>query len=593
MKVMWKAACAVVFFIAATSIWIGCGDVYRPIAAPAPVTTGNPSGTETEAVLSQCPTGSVCVSANGTTTGSVLTAIDVSGDTSSGNKPLANQVGSVVGPVAGSMADPMQFDYGRISAFTANTATDSVTEVFLSPSTAGFAANTLTISLPAGSKPIGISFQYYAGSYTQDFVVNSGTKTANCPGTGSLGVIAQSSADLTASVCVGKTPVFAWIYKDQSKVFVLDSSENQVYVVSASKYEWTNRIPVGTAPFKAAQSNNGNYVYVLNGGGSISVIDGQAEQVVDTVLTANPATSALPIDIAQDLNYNDTTANTQINHVWILHADGTVSVWDGTTPGQLKWITSIATITPAQLKAGVYPTNLALMRDGSGAYVGLGNTDQIVGINTSQLATGAITQNATTAITVGVHNGTVQSPVTATLSYTYKDTTTGTVLGPYTGTVPVEVTTPTVTSVAVSRGGNSADLAKVYATTTTRTTYYCYDYQVKATDCSDPNGDPWTAGSTIVANGTTPTPPASPSPFLAAGCTNLAGQNAMSCPNLFNGTAVTAAAANGTTPVNSYVTTVPAPSVVTYCDPGNPETGEFDGQKNCPGMIPVMVLGRS
>ena len=314
---------------------------------------------------------------------------------------------------------------------------------------------------------------------------------------------------------------------------------------------------------------------------------------MDTVPTALAGTSAPPIDIAQDSNYNDTTANTQINHVWILHADGTVSVWDGTTPGQLKWITSIATITPAQLSAGVVPTNLALMRDGSWAYVGLGGTDKIVGINTSQLAMGAVTQNATTTVTVGVHNGTVQSPVTASLSYTYKDTTTGVVLGPFTGTVPVEVTTPTVTSVAVSRGGNSADLAKVYATTTTSTTYYCYDYQVKATDCSDPNGDPWASGSTVTASGTTPTPSPSPFPFLAAGCTAVAGQNAMSCPNLYNGTSVVTAAAIGATPVNTYVTTIPAPAVVTYCDPGNPETGEFDGQKNCPAMIPSMVLGRS
>ena len=32
-----------------------------------------------------------------------------------------------------------------------------------------------------------------------------------------------------------------------------------------------------------------------------------------------------------------------------------------------------------------YPTNLALMRDGTCAYVGVGNTDQIVGINTASL----------------------------------------------------------------------------------------------------------------------------------------------------------------------------------------------------------------
>jgi hypothetical protein len=545
MKVMWKAACTVVFCIAAATIEIGCGDTYRPIATPAPVTTGNPSGTETEAVLNQCPSGSVCVAANGTTTGSTLTAISVDGDTNSGNKVLANQVAGVAGPVAGSLGSPFAFDFTRTVAFTANTATDSVTEVLLNLSSAGFAANTTTISLPAGSQPIDMSFQYFGITYTQDYVVNSGTKTANCPGTGSMGVITQASAELTATVCVGVKPVVAWIYRDQSKVFVLDNSENQVYVVSAGLFKWTNKIPVGDAPFKAAQSSNGNYVYVLNGGGSISVIDGQAEVVVDTVSTSNPLTSSPPIDIAQVTNFNDPTTNTQTNHIWILHADGTVSVWDGTTPGQLTWITSLSTITAAQAAAGAYPTNVALMRDGTQAYVGVGKTDQVIAIDTTKLAeAGTVTLGAnpcpakltcsvipaTTSITVGVHRTVTQ--------------TVGTVVE------TLETTTPTVSEVAVSRQGNSADLSKMYAATTTTTTYNYYD-----------------ASGTLTSSAT--------------------------YPNLYNGTAVTTAAANGSTPIHTYVTTIAAPSVVTYCDPGNPATGEYDGQKNCPAMIPVMVLGRS
>ena len=143
--------------------------------------------------------------------------------------------------------------------------------------------------------------------------------------------------------------------------------------------------------------------------------------------------------------------------------------------------------------------------------MGLGNTDQIVGINTSALTTGAITTNATTAITLDVLAGGISHrSVTQTL--------TDTAGNPH--TVTVETTTPTVTNVAVSRGGNSADLSKVYAATTTSTTYYCYDSSVIATDCANP--DPW--------DGT--------SAFLASGCTDLPAQSAMSCPGLYNGTAV-------------------------------------------------------
>jgi len=581
MKVMWKAVCAAALLIAATTIEIGCGNTYRPVATPLPVTTGNPSGAETEVVLNQNPNGG----------SSVLTTIDVSGDTNAGNKLLNNVVGSAVeGSVLGSLgtpvnvtATPLAFDFSRTSVFTANTSTDSVTQATLSTTTAGFAAGTTTISLEPGSAPVGMSFQYFGATYTQDYVVNSGTTTATCPGTGSITAIAQPSAAVLATICLGTAttpanPLSAWIYKDQSKVFVLDSKGN-VYVVSASKYKVTNTIPVGGTPIKVAQSATGQYIYVLNTNGSITIIDGQAEAVVGTpvstaISTASLTTAALPIDIAQDPNYTDTIANSQYNHIWVLLADGTVNVYDGTTPGQLTWITSLSTITPAQLTAGVYPTNLALMRDGTGAYVGLGNTSQIVGINTSQLATGgAITMNAATAITLDVLAGGIsRRNVTQTL--------TDTAGNPH--TVTVETTVPTVNSIAVSRGGNSADLSKVYAATTTSTTYYCYDSNVNPTDCA--NADPWDGTSS----------------FIVSGCTDLAGQNAMSCPNLYNGAAVVTAANNGTTPINTFVTTILSPwvgtyagPVVSYCNAGNPAAGQYDGQKNCPAMVPVLVLGRS
>ena len=290
MNVMWKATSVAVLLIAATSIEIGCGNTYRPIATPLPVTTGNPSGAETEVVLNQNPNGG----------SSVLTTIDVSGDSNAGDKVLNNVVGSVVeGTVPGSsgapsvniQASPLAFDFNRTTVFTANPSTaanptgDSVTQALLSTTTAGFAAQTTTISLEAGSMPVGVSFQYFGATYTQDYVVNAGIATATCPGTGSLTVISQPSDAVLSTICLGPTPVFAWIYKDQSKVFVLDSN-GTVYVVSASKYKVTNTIVVGGTPIKVAQNATGQYLFVLNTNGTISIIDGQSEAVVGTVSTA-------------------------------------------------------------------------------------------------------------------------------------------------------------------------------------------------------------------------------------------------------------------------------------------------------------------
>ena len=139
MNVLLRAACAATL-IAATLIVTGCGETFRQVATPNPVPSGNPSGFETEAVLNQCPSGMTCLGPSGTQSASVITAIDVSGDTNAGNKRLDNQVGSVAGPVAGSMAAPIAFDATRTSVFTANTSTDTVTKLSLAPSTAGFAA---------------------------------------------------------------------------------------------------------------------------------------------------------------------------------------------------------------------------------------------------------------------------------------------------------------------------------------------------------------------------------------------------------------------------------------------------------------------
>jgi hypothetical protein len=91
--------------------------------------------------------------------------------------------------------------------------------------------------------------------------------------------------------------------------------------------------------------------------------------------------------------------------------------------------------------------------------------------------------------------------------------------------------------------------------------------------------------------------------FLTANCVNLAGQNAMSCANLYSGAAVVTAASQGLvtgggvktpgSPVNTYVSTIPSPAATTYCDAAEQGNGSFDAQKNCPLMVPVAILGRN
>jgi hypothetical protein len=544
MKVIWKAACAAVLLIAATSIEIGCGGTFRPVANPTPVTTANPASVETEVVLNECPPGSACPN------GSVLTDIDSSGDSNAGNKVLLNTPTSIA------------FDSNRGTVYAANTAADSLTQVTLLNITGSFAATTNTITLEPGASPIGMTFEYFGIPSTTDYVVNSGknpvtgvvTGTPTCPNLGSISAITQATAVVKGSVCVGASPVFGWIFRDQSKVFVLDKGEDKIYVVNAAKLTVTNHIllPVGSAPIKAAQSADGNFLYVLNSGtASISVIDAQQELVLTTVATSSTSPSPAPVDIAQHPSPTDTTADAQANRVWVLNTDGSVSVYDTTAPGSLNFITSIPTITTAQLNAGVKPTNLAMKRDGTGAYVGLLSTDQIVAIDTSKLSTSPVTTGATTSITVGVHRSISQS-LTDTAGVAH--------------IVPVETTTPTVTFVVVSRGGSSSDTNKAYAATTTETTYSYYDANVN------------------------PAPP----PSIAPGCTLTTDGHGQTCPSLYSGTTVVTAIGDATTPLNTVITTIASPSVVVHCDPGIPLLPtDYDLQKACPAMQPTLVLGSS
>jgi len=306
MRVMWKAAGVAILLIAATSIEIGCGQTYRPVATPLPATTGNPAGFETEVVLSCCLAPNP-ISVNNPTSkpSSVLTNINVSGDANVGNKVLAN------------IANSVAFDGARTTVFSTNPTADSVTQVSLNTSTASFSALATTISLEAGSAPIGMSFEYFGPTYAQDYVVNKGPQTAGtCPVSGSVTAIAQATSEVVATVCVGPTPVLAWIYRDQTKLFVLDT-DGSVRVINHSSFKVTNTIQVGGNPIKVAQSANGQYIYILDGSsrGEVTILDGQAETIVGTITPVlNSACisggvqicNSPLIDMAQDLNFNDT-----------------------------------------------------------------------------------------------------------------------------------------------------------------------------------------------------------------------------------------------------------------------------------------------
>jgi len=110
--------------------------------------------------------------------------------------------------------------------------------------------------------------------------VNSGTTTATCQDR-LAGSDHSAPPPVEGNHLRGAHSGVRWIYKDQSKVFVHGLKEwigyrGQCQQVPGDEPPSLSARP----PIKAAQSNDGNYIYVLNGGapttrGSLSIIDGQ------------------------------------------------------------------------------------------------------------------------------------------------------------------------------------------------------------------------------------------------------------------------------------------------------------------------------
>ncbi len=199
------------------------------------------------------------------------TEINGSGDT--------NQAVNNMG--LGSIAEA--FPINSLALFVANRDNDTVSEYL--PTLAG---TVTTISLLSGSHPVYLT----SNQALNMFVLNSGPNSA-CPNGGSVSAISVSSLSVTSTTCVG------------------------------------------TSPFAMAQSSINFFIYVLNGDGSVSVVNG------GTVSTIPPQQGQNPIAI---------TASNDGNYIFI------VTKGDGVNPGALDIIPAGGTTVAASVPLGVQPT---------------------------------------------------------------------------------------------------------------------------------------------------------------------------------------------------------------------------------------------
>src|SRR6266702_82933 len=237
---------------------VGCGDTFRPIASPIVSPGGDPGSFDNVTIINCNGTTSrtgPLTSCSGTVA-STSQQINVAGDSIT----LAAQIGAGPGFVS--------YDVNRSNFYVPNTATDVVNSV----NSAGTAT---TLTLPVGSNPIASVI----GS-SEEYILNAGSGSV-CP---NLSVISIATNAVTATYCVGSTPVYG--VQTGSNVFVVDKTLNQVNVYSPQQQKFVASIAVGTAPVFATSSFDRNFVYVINQRSSdISFIDVSALTVVATIPT--------------------------------------------------------------------------------------------------------------------------------------------------------------------------------------------------------------------------------------------------------------------------------------------------------------------
>ncbi len=156
------------------------------------------------------------------------------------------------------------------SVWVPNTADDNVS---FYPAGSPGATQPSLVSLPAGSQPV-----FVASSEIQNvYVANSGNNT--------VGVISVLQGALTATVGVGSDPVAMVESPDNTKLYVVNKGSGTVSVIAtASASVIGNPIAVGASPVWAVMRPDGAVLYVVNqGSGTVSVIDTASNTVTATL----------------------------------------------------------------------------------------------------------------------------------------------------------------------------------------------------------------------------------------------------------------------------------------------------------------------
>jgi YVTN family beta-propeller protein len=333
----------------------GCGETFRPIAAPLPTPGGDPQSADSLTIINCNGTTSRTGPAPRCTgTGrSTSLLINVSGDSLS----AAGDLGAAPGAIT--------FDASRNAFYVPNTSTDLVTAIQYGTTQIGtmatFITTASTVTLPVGSNPVASII-----GTTEAYILNAGSG-AVCP---NLSIVSTSTNAVTSTFCVGSSPIAG--VQTGNNVFIVDNVLNQVNVYSTQQQKFIASIPVGTTPVFATLSFDRNFVYVVNqGSNDISIIDANALTVVGTVASGGtgPITAVLDSSLVR---------------LYVLNQGNSVVASFNALGNSTLVPLGTATVGPN-------PVNLTVLTGGTRAFTANAGNNTLTEINTGSFATKTIT----------------------------------------------------------------------------------------------------------------------------------------------------------------------------------------------------------
>ena len=354
--------------LSAVALIAGCGNTYRPVISS--INPVGPAGQPTKYAA--------VVSSPSATSPGLLTAVDFSGDTVLSTPQI--------------LTNPSYFAINQsgTEGYVVNAA-GSFDDFALSNPTSLLTTNIVQTSLPASSNPISLSIVSLASAGLTVFVPSQGYSA--------IAALNGFGPSLEQEIAVGANPVYVVGVDGALRVYAISQgptstcpSTGQVAAIEgASPLSISATLCVGATPVYGVMTSDGRRAFILNSGsGTVSVIN-----VINNAPDSTTSTITLP-NITYK-NTGGTTVTAAPTPVWadvtsVTNELAVLNQGDGTGPGSLSIIsiplcnTSTQPSNPtcnttnpvdavgfgsivATVPVGTHPTMVAMLHDGSQAYV--------------------------------------------------------------------------------------------------------------------------------------------------------------------------------------------------------------------------------